>query len=161
MHMSDLEFEYYTDFKLVCPVNDFEAARDYLIKDDMTKYLIGSFDKKGMETLKPEDIVSIKWKLLDDQKGKIILITTRELTAVESKAISDWIKGQNSDGLGECFEQQDFAENKDCYDNYDEDYEDDEDDCYYCSNNYYCGDDYYIFASFDWRTNNYKLHLNL
>lgn len=41
--MSDLEFEYYTDFKLVCPVNDFEAARDYLIKDDMTKYLICSF----------------------------------------------------------------------------------------------------------------------
>lgn len=150
--MSDLEFEYFADFKLECPVNDFEAARDYLIKDDMTKYLIGSFDRKGMETLKPEDIASIKWKLLDDQKGKIILITTRELTAVESKAISDWIKGQNSDGLGECFEQQDFAENKDYEENYDEDDEDDD---------YYCVNDYYICASFDWRTNNYKLHLNL
>ena len=144
--MSDLEFEYYTDFKLVCPVNDFEAARDYLIKDDMTKYLIGSFDQKGMETLKPEDIVSIKWKLLDDQKGKIILITTRELTAVESKAISDWIKGQNSDGLGEGFEQQDFAESESDDDDYD-----DEDDSMY----------YYVCSSFDWRTNNYELHLNL
>lgn len=151
--MSDLEFEYFADFKLECPVNDLEAARNYLTEDDMTKYLIGSIGyDKGMETLKPEDIVSIKWKLLDDQKGKIILITTKELTAVESKAISDWIKGQNSDGLGECFEQQDFAENKDYDENYDDDDEDDD---------YYCGNDYYICASFDWRTNNYELHLNL
>lgn len=138
--MSDLEFEYYTDFVLYYPVNDFEAARDYLTSEDMTKYLINSFNHhKDMETLKPEDIISIEWKLLDEEEGKIILITTRKLTDKESKAISEWISGQNSDGLGEGFEQQDFAFA------------------------YYENDEEYklMYSSFDWRTNNYKLHLNL
>ena len=34
----------------------------------------------------------------------------RELTEQELEKLSDWISGQNSDGLGEGFEQQDFAE---------------------------------------------------
>lgn len=142
--MSDLEFEYYTDFVLDYPVNDFEAARDYLVAEDMTKYLIGSLDyRKGMETLSEDDIVSIEWRLLDESRGKIILITTRKLTDTESKVISEWISGQNSDGLGEGFEQQDFATTELEEDYYDDEYEDP------------------MYSSFDWQTNNYKLHLNL
>lgn len=143
--MSDLEFEYFTDFILDYPVNDLDAAREYL-DEDMTRYLIDSFGyRKGMETLKPDDIVSIKWKLLDESKGKIIIITTRKLTATESKAISEWISGQNSDGLGEGFEQQDFATT-------------------YLSDDSYNDEDVYediACSSFDWKTNNYELHLNL
>lgn len=138
--MSDLEFEYFTDFVLDYPVSDFEAAREYLAEEDMTRYLIGSLSySKGMKTLDPEDIISIEWKLLDNEEGKVVLITTRELTDTESKAISRWISGQNSDGLGEGFEQQDFAFV------------------------YYEDDEQYkaMYSSFDFRTNNYELHLNL
>lgn len=145
--MSDLEFEYFTDFVLDYPVSDFEAAREYLAKEDMTKYLIGSFGhSKGMETLDPEDIISIEWKLLDNEDGKIILITTRELTDTESKAISRWISGQNSDGLGEGFEQQDFAMTRLSDNSYDYDYAYEDEDV--------------ACSSFDWETNNYELHLN-
>jgi hypothetical protein len=57
-------------------------------------------------------------------------VTHRPLTDEESKQISEWISGQNSDGLGEGFEQQSFAEIEG----------DDE-------------NDDWAMASFDWQTN--------
>ncbi len=94
------KLEYKTDFHLEAPVNDFEAAQAYLSEDDMTQYIPDEL----------KDVVKdVKWELEDEESGHISFKTTRELTAEESKKMSDWIDGQNSDGLGEGFEQQDFA----------------------------------------------------
>lgn len=131
---------YRTYFNLVAEVKDFEAARQYLIEDDMTDYLIT--DERGASC--KDKIKSIKWILRDESHGYIDLETTSELTSTELANISDWVSGQNSDGLGEGFEQQDFA----CY--IDEGltgYDDEE------------WDDETIMASFDWETNPYTFEL--
>lgn len=115
-------FIYRTYFKLNNFVKDIEAAQDYLSDDDMTKYLIND----SSNSLKSK-ISSIEWILDTEISGHIDLETTEKLTTEELKNISEWVSGQNSDGIGEGFEQQNFAS-----------YWDDE-----------C-------ASFDWRTNAYK-----
>jgi hypothetical protein len=127
-------FIYRANFNLTDSVNDFDSAYAYLLNDDMTKYLLG--DDRGCKK-----VVSVQWILETESSGIIEVKTNAELTDLEKKNISEWISGQCSDGLGEGFEQQDFA-------------------------NYYIGDDldYYndedwIMASFDWETNNYDLEL--
>ena len=125
---------YRTKFNLTAPVIDFEAAYDYLIEDNMTDYL------HNAEISGHDKVIHIAWYLMTEEKGYIEVQTDGELTAEESRAISDWIRGQNSDGLGEGFEQQDFA----CYS-----LDDDED-----------GYDEYVMASFDWETNDYELTLS-
>lgn len=95
---------------------------------------------------------SIKWHLVDYGSGYIEVISNEELAENELDEISEYIRGQNSDGIGESFEQQDFA-NYDAgqYDSYgnklsvwdlDDDYEED-----------------WIMASFDWDRNDYLLNL--
>lgn len=121
-------YTYCTDFTLTNPVNDFEAAQAYLTDDDMTKYW-----KRKHEQSK---VIKIQWDLTDEQTGHIVVITNDELTSNEANELSNWIRGQNSDGLGEGFEQQDFAWIS---------YDDEEDE----------GE----MASFDWDTNDYKLVL--
>jgi len=101
-------FKYYTKFNLESPVNDFEAAQSYLTEDDMTQYLL---DDDRIPQSGRDKVKSVTWDLKDNDSGTIWVITTAELTEEESAAISDWISGQNSDGLGEGFEQQSFAEN--------------------------------------------------
>ena len=95
------KFKYEQEFHLNAPVNDYDAAQKYLSEDDMSQYL--------PEELK-ESVRSVEWKLDDEESGKIEIHTTRELTPDEQSKLNDWIEGQNSDGLGEGFEQQDFAE---------------------------------------------------
>lgn len=131
------QFVYVTEFGLTNPVNDYHAAREYLKQEDMTPYLISYL---GRENLDADGIVSISWELEDEEFGVIQLISSRPLSRDLLDAISRWIRGQNSDGIGEGFEQQDFAWIP--YDTEDEDY--------YYSNE---GE----MASFDWETNNYKL----
>ena len=97
-------FIYETSFNLEAPVNNFGAAQEYLDEDDMVQYL----DESRCSAAK--DIGSIVWILDDEQSGKIRVTAKRELTEEELDQLSDWILGQNSDGLGEGFEQQDFAE---------------------------------------------------
>ena len=121
-------YTYCTDFTLTNPVNDFGAAQAYLTDDDMTKYW-----KNGHKQSK---VIKIQWDLIDEQTGHIVVITNDELTSNEADELSNWISGQNSDGLGEGFEQQDFAWIP---------YDDEEDE----------GE----MASFDWETNDYKLVL--
>lgn len=128
---------YRTYFKLEAPVLDISEAQDYLSMDDMTEILKGHYPKLA------DYIINIKWILKDEDSGYIELETSREFTDSELSEMSDWVSGQNSDGLGEGFEQQDFA----CYRDENHDYEDD----------YY--DDDYIEASFDWKTNEYKFEL--
>lgn len=122
---------YRTYFKLNAPVLDIEEAQDYLSEDDMVDYL--DEDDIGSSVL--EAIEDIYWVLKDEQSGYIELKTNRKLSDKELKPISEWVSGQNSDGLGEGFEQQDFAN-----------YPLDEDDEY---------DDEWVMASFDWQTNDY------
>ena len=130
---------YRTYFKLTNEVIDFEEAKRYLEEDDMTKYL--NNDSRRPSSLQGA-VSSINWILRDTQSGYIELQSNRELNNEELKWISDWVSGQNSDGLGEGFEQQDFANY--CIRDY---YVDDEDDYF---------EDDWVMASFDWQTNDYK-----
>jgi hypothetical protein len=134
---ADEKFVYVTEFDLTNPVNDYSAAREYLKQDDMTQYLIQYLERKNLD---PDGIVSISWELEDEEFGVIELISNKPLSQELLSVISKWIRGQNSDGLGEGFEQQDFAWTP--YDTEDEDY--------YYSNE---GE----MSSFDWETNTYKL----
>lgn len=139
---------YRARFALLAPVNDFAAAQSYLTSDDMTCYLRGE-----VPTVKDEEIRKVEWRLDDDQTGYVECEFTRELTPDELEAVSDWIRGQNSDGLGEGFEQQDFAQavNPDA--------------CCDCEFVQHCSDDpetcgadaAYAMAEFDWKTNHYHL----
>ena len=164
------DFCYEAEFHLMGPVNDFGRASRYLTEDDMTRYLKGEYS--GI----PQDISSavnhIEWILEDEDSGVIRLDTNREMSQDELDLISKWVSGQNSDGLGEGFEQQDFASFID--DEYysalrwwedDEpdprDYEDEDDylsdygDWEYDIPN---EDDYFLMCSFDWKTNPYTFY---
>jgi len=127
---------YGTSFTLTNPVNDYNSASDYLQADDMTQYLINDLDYLDLSHLEGK-IKEIKWVLEDELNGYIILYTTEPLAQEDLDKISEWISGQCSDGLGEGFEQQPFAEVQS-----------------------YDGDEYDTdMASFDWETNDYKLKL--
>ena len=132
---------YRTYFNLTNCVNDVSAARDYLTDDDMTVYLKN-------ETRIPENVreavVKIEWRLNDEWSGYIDLTTNCQLSAAELKPISEFVSGQNSDGLGEGFSQQDFAW-----------YEDE-------GLIGYEGEDWdneMVEAEFDWETNEYLFEL--
>ena len=98
-------YTYRTNFHLNVPVNDYEKAKAYLEEDDMVQY----FKDRANDELRNK-VISIDWVLEDDESGYIQVVTNSVLTDEEQKEISDWIAGQNSDGLGEGFEQQPFAE---------------------------------------------------
>ncbi len=113
---------------LEVPVSDLTAARKYL--------------DEPMETYLDPPLVSvvhtIRWDLKNEMEWFVDVVTNRRLTDEESTALSEWISGQNSDGLGEGFEQQPFAEH------FDEDSDHEEDD---------------TMSSFDWQTNKCTLTL--
>ena len=136
-------FTYITNFNLTECVNNLTDAQDYLTEDDMTVYLKNVIKDEAFES----KIEHVEWDLKSESSGIIKVITNNKLTDKESEFISEWISGQNSDGLGEGFEQQSFAYYQDNSwngaDPWDDDYEE--------------GD--YITASFDWKTNEYKLEL--
>lgn len=135
-------FEYSTTFTLTGDVNDLEEAREYLTEDDMTVYL-----KESVEFA--DAIEKIEWVLVSTNHGRIELASNRELTDAELKEVSDWVSGQNSDGLGEGFEQQSFAWNEYVEE---DDYFEDED---YGYADYGDGE----MVSFDWQTNGYAFSL--
>jgi len=121
---------YTTQGRLMNLVNDIGAARTYLLEhgQDMAQHIYPEQAKPGVH--------SVTWDLLNDQSWKVTVIVEGELSAEQSALLSEWISGQNSDGLGEGFEQQPFAE------------EDDEDDEYSV-----------VMSSFDWQTNDCELTL--
>jgi len=139
----DTNYIYRTHFKLNNPVLDVLDAQYYLGSSNMTRYLRTDYEYEDLK----DDIISIEWYLEDKDSGYIELRTIRKFTEGELERISNWVSGQNSDGLGEGFEQQDFASyimrdgklldfNKDEW--YDEDLK---------------------TAEFDWETNKYKFEL--
>ena len=82
--------------------NNVGLAQAYLTHDDMTQYLDDSIAPV---------IAHIQWNLLaDGHNYNITAVAIRELTKDEQRVLSEWCSGQNSDGLGEGFEQQEFAE---------------------------------------------------
>ena len=133
--------EYRTDFYLDNDVIDFYSASEYLKENNMLWYFDGEFK---------DDLERIEWILENSHKGYIRVLAKRELNNSELKELSEYISGQNSDGLGEGFEQQEFA----CYDaglyddfgryrpdlQWEDDYEEE-----------------YVMCSFDWQTNDYEL----
>lgn len=132
---------YFTEFYLTNSLanwDNYYDAKDYLAEDNMRKYLneYNISDEGELEKIK-----EINWVLEDFEGGKIYVKTSDNISAKTQTELSDWISGQNSDGLGEGFEQQPFAEI------YDETFSEDEDD--YWDSLEYC--------SFDWRTNKYIL----
>ena len=132
---------YRTQFTLVAPVLDWEAAQEYLSEDNMANYLRNDLDDSCGYFNIPighlrDKVISLEWHLEDKSQGYIELCTTEEFAPEELAQISEWVSGQNSDGLGEGFEQQDFA-------NYEDDSYDDEE------------EEHWVMASFDWSYNKY------
>ena len=150
---------YETRFNLEAPVLNISDANRYLRSDDMTKYLREEIeyltgkdnsrpDRKALGSIEPTSIKRIEWLLETDDSGRIRLDTEEPLSKEQLKAVSSWISGQNSDGLGEGFEQQDFASYlSEEFENYDPEWDED----------YYDNDDAWVMASFDWKTNDYEL----
>jgi hypothetical protein len=104
--------KYQTEFNLTLPVKDLDKAREYLA-EDVAKYLrkeIEAANEQALSEISPDNIVSLKWELDNEQSGHITLLTKSPLTDNQLKAVSGFISGQNSDGLGAGFEQGDFAE---------------------------------------------------
>lgn len=130
---------YRTAGSLTTPVSDLAAARTYLAAEDMggMTQFVQYASHPGLQ----EVVFHIRWGLEDEGSWYVEVITERTLTPEESTALSEWISGQNSDGLGEGFEQQPWAEHGGGYD----DYEDEDED--------------YSMSSFDWQTNDCPLTL--
>lgn len=137
-------YKYQTRFNLLAAVLDIDAAQAYLSEDDMLEY----FDNEAIK----RKLKSIDWILEDDVSGYIEVISNEELSDDELEEIADYIKGQNSDGLGEGFSSQDFA-------NYDanlyvlsgeeiREYEKDDE-----------LEEDWVMAKFDWESNDYILEL--
>jgi hypothetical protein len=139
-------------------------AQAYLHQHDMTGYVSDNASLEGL-------LEFVEWNL--DGNGRdysITVVANRELNDDELKRLSSECSGQNSDGLGESFEQQDFAwiedgeEEVDCH-NCDGtgrapyaspavDEDDDADDCPTCDGvGYFEASDNGSMASFDWKTN--------
>lgn len=114
---------------------DVTKAQTYLTEDNMTQFLEGSLK---------DAIERIQWHLHSDGHDYYVeAIAQRELTADELKELASWVSGQNSDGLGEGFEQQDFAEQ----------HEGECGECMGCEMEEGCDDDYTGMISFDWEKN--------
>ena len=137
-------YKYQTTFYLLADVLDLDEAQAYLEEDNMLYY----FDNEEIK----RKLQSMTWHLTDCGSGYIEVISNEELAENELEEISEYIKGQNSDGIGEGFEQQDFASYDAALLNdrgeiddsllYDDDYEED-----------------WVMASFDWNSNYYVLEL--
>lgn len=83
------------------------AFAEYQCGDtDMAQY----FDEYYSETA-PKKIKSIEWKIKEKDGslyGCVDVSLIEELTPEETQCLKKWIRGQNSDGVGEDFEQHDI-----------------------------------------------------
>lgn len=112
---------YRIKFSVSDPVNDLEEAQNYLTNDDMTKYLLDDIDDR-LKSI----ITHIEWVQDKAISGYVELQTTDYLTEDDLNKIKEWIDGQNSDGLGAGYSDQDFANYehvclKEVYNEYDDD----------------------------------------
>ena len=91
----------YFDLSDSIPDEHWMEARKYLDEDNMANYLPDELSEK---------IILIQYDLITNNRGCINIISNALLTQEELIALKDELDGQNSDGLGEGFEQQEFAE---------------------------------------------------
>ena len=112
-------YVYETPFQLVADVLDFDAAKDWLVEEsrDMNDILQQSIQQDAATGNGVQDFSSkieqVEWSLYSDHAGIITITANEKLDNAEQAFISEWIQSQNSDGLGEAFEQQSFAEHTD------------------------------------------------
>lgn len=120
--------KYAADFNLAVQVNDLKKARSFLSEETMRDYVdIVADDGTPLK----DKLERVDWVLENEDSGYIEVVALHELSDNERESLSDWILGQCSDGIGESFEQQEFAELE-------------------------CEEEYYM-ASFDWKFNKYEL----
>lgn len=153
-----MAYIYETQFSLEHPVNDFDAAKDWLTKtstelrDILAFHIQCDKDENHIDDFGP-NVQSISYQLEDTDSGKIQITTDIPLKQNQLVYLSNWLTGQNADGIGESFERQPFAlttpdedpfwnYNQEEGDYYEEDYDDDP-----------------VMASFDWESNSYPLAL--
>lgn len=91
----------YFDLSDNIPDEHWMKARKYLDEDNMANYLPDELSEK---------IILIQYDLITNNRGFINIISNALLTQEELIALKNELDGQNSDGLGEGFEQQEFAE---------------------------------------------------
>lgn len=91
----------YFDLSDDIPDEHWMEARKYLNEDNMANYLPDELSEK---------VILIQYDLITNNRGFINIISNALLTQEELIALKDELDGQNSDGLGEGFEQQEFAE---------------------------------------------------
>lgn len=91
----------YFDLSDNIPDEHWMEARKYLNEDNMANYLPDELLEK---------IILIQYDLITNNRGFINIVSNSLLTQEELIALKDELDGQNSDGLGEGFEQQGFAE---------------------------------------------------
>lgn len=144
---------YRTNFNLTAPVRPdlFKAAQDYLYEDNIVEYIDGYSNE--LDSLK-KHIKSIRFCLKDIDNGYIEVQVYKKLNQLERDVVSEYISGQCSDGIGEGFSCQDFA-------NYDDSIVDW--DCDKYKPELAFEDDYeenWIMVEFDWKCNKYELHLH-
>ncbi len=103
-------YKYRLDFELSEPLRDesFYEAQDYLHDFDMTQYFVCEYRSPEQQALK-DVLAHVEWDLDNLSEGHVDIITSSPLSDKQIAMIYDEICGQNSDGLGEGFEQQDFA----------------------------------------------------
>lgn len=145
VNLSSSEYVYYTYFHLQDPVLDsrFLEAQNYLldITDHLTEILRDDISELS------ESLVYVQWDLEEVDKGCIYLVTTDALSSDELDKVSQWVRDQNADGVGESFEQifeyNNMDENPQYYDSEDLEDPDMYEECWY-------------MPEFDWKWNNYK-----
>lgn len=150
-------YTYSTPFEFTNPLPDdkaFHDARRYL-----DSWNVPTKDCPSMSYFLRESVpeaerlgLNVAWRLGSPEGGSIEVESPEELDTETLSKISMWISGQNSDGLGEGFEQQDFAI---IDDGDDRSWDDDEDYDPYDP----WSDDGTECVSFDWQDNDYMLRL--
>ena len=77
--------------------NKIDEANAYLLSEDMAQYLDDDLIHKTNSML---------WLMNDDNNGEIRIVVEGKLSNEDIENLVKFINGQNSDGLGEGFEQQ-------------------------------------------------------
>ena len=103
-------------FYLEAGVDDIDEAQDYLDDDynlmlDLFNEDISGDYRSNRNASSDKPLINWRWYLKDNSSGYFIYETSRELTKEELKNLGEGTTGQAADGLGEGFEQQEWA----CY----------------------------------------------